>query len=260
MRIPNPAQLFDGLLDVLPVWISGPLRWFYTIFVWVTLPISLLSAISDLKAFIEFCQWALTTLPDFSPYFLWIGRTCHIALTFWRDVTAPLREWLHTILPWQLPDRIADLVFLCLATAPSWLRLFFTQLDYSEREALKAQFEEQKSAVKSQGKEEGVGVGGGAILGGIVGGLIGIIFPPALPAAVSLGAAIGGGAGGEDEAQRESAYSGKLRDIESKLEAEELRLFRAASRLRHARLLVVASMICLIIAVGVILVDWQFYR
>lgn len=121
--VPSPERFAENTIKGLPTALGSVLLTIYAIFQWITVPASVLSAISDLRVATDFWRIIYEGAAALRPALDALETAVRPVLTAWRSLTAPLHrlilDWLPTL---PLPQLLIDLALIALICVPSILR------------------------------------------------------------------------------------------------------------------------------------------
>ncbi len=121
-RIPSPEAFFVKALDKLPRAL-GNVIWNTTYAVaWVTLPISILSAIGDLRIVLQWGARLWDFIERHAHALLPALQAIHGLVQGWRAFFEPVYAWVGGMVPFAIPPAVTDMCIALLVCSPAIAR------------------------------------------------------------------------------------------------------------------------------------------
>lgn len=108
----TPTEVVNAQTERLPPGLRKFVRLLYTIFTWLALPASFLSAIGDLQLVMDIGRWILNHSGVLWGVVQAAALVSSNVIEAWRALTQPILELLRDILPFALPRWVFDIVIL----------------------------------------------------------------------------------------------------------------------------------------------------
>lgn len=125
--IPSPDGIFRKMLRALPRPVAALTENVTYAIAWITLPLSFLNTIADLRIVAEGLQWLYRLAKALRPMLDAAAPILAAILCAWREITEPFHTWLLSWLPFAIPVHLVDLLIVAAFVTPSVIRVLWAQ-------------------------------------------------------------------------------------------------------------------------------------
>lgn len=123
MSIPSPDRVFRRTLKGLPRPLAALIENVTYAIAWVTLPLSFLNTIADLRIVASTLQWLVVRAEALRPWLDAAAPIIAAIVSTWRQLTEPFHAWLSSWVPFTIPLHLVDLAIVAAFVTPSVLRV-----------------------------------------------------------------------------------------------------------------------------------------
>lgn len=115
--VPTPDELWRFLVRRLPLKFANLVLTVLSLLAWITLPLNFLSQISQIAIVAEAFQHLLERAGQLRPLLDAAVDAVRPAVLAWRELVAPLKDWISSQFPW-MPSIIFDVLVILGLCAP----------------------------------------------------------------------------------------------------------------------------------------------